>query len=67
MPHKKKTSSNISDDFDDDELLRLADATELEHISTPISSTAIVVEVNPATELFYLRYYFFMVSAIVIL
>ncbi|CAG9536194.1 unnamed protein product [Cercopithifilaria johnstoni] len=44
MPQKKETISNISDDFDDDELLRLADATELENFPTPTSSSAFVVE-----------------------
>uniref|UniRef100_A0A0R3RS88 DNA 3'-5' helicase n=1 Tax=Elaeophora elaphi TaxID=1147741 RepID=A0A0R3RS88_9BILA len=44
MSQKKKEVANTSDDFDDDELLRLADATELEHIPIPTSSSACIVE-----------------------
>lgn len=42
-PQKTKTILNISDDFDDDELLRLAGATELEHVLTPsVNSLALL-------------------------
>ncbi|KAL3997959.1 ATP-dependent DNA helicase RecQ family protein [Acanthocheilonema viteae] len=43
-PQKEKTISDIADDFDDDELLRLADATELEYVPTLTSPSAFVVE-----------------------
>ncbi|KAM3721249.1 RecQ-like DNA helicase [Dirofilaria immitis] len=42
MAQNKKIISNDSDEFDDDELLRLADATEFGHIPTPASSAFIV-------------------------
>ncbi|VDK62999.1 unnamed protein product, partial [Onchocerca ochengi] len=38
VPQDKKIIPNISDEFDDDELLRIADATESGHISTLTSS-----------------------------
>ncbi|VDK71383.1 unnamed protein product [Litomosoides sigmodontis] len=43
-PQKKKAILSISDDLDDDELLRLAGATELEHVLTPALSNSFVAE-----------------------
>lgn len=57
-PQKKKTVPNVFDDFDDDELLRLADATELEHVPTSTSSSAFVVKVGPLTSPFLLTLFF---------
>ncbi|EJD76373.1 CBR-HIM-6 protein [Loa loa] len=43
-PQKEKIVPNVTDDFDDDELLRLADATELEHVPALASSSVFVVK-----------------------
>lgn len=41
-PISRKKNVILSDDFDDDELLRLADASELEYVPTSVSSSALI-------------------------
>lgn len=45
VPQKKAVIPNVCDDFDDDELLRLADGNELEHVSLTVQSVGFIANV----------------------